>query len=115
MFFTQIYIYDNNNKNIYMFIYKKKSLRKRLRLFNKTFSNYQATYLKEFYLLFEQSGKFFHRMSIEIGLTPPLPLLFVFIHSLRIPPPPSTRNPLLKRVCWKRWKELMMILVHSCI
>ena len=24
MFFTHIYIYDNNNKNIYMFIYKKK-------------------------------------------------------------------------------------------
>ena len=24
MFFTQIYIYDNNDKNIYMFIYKKK-------------------------------------------------------------------------------------------
>ena len=23
MFFTQIYIYDNNNKNIYMLIYKK--------------------------------------------------------------------------------------------
>ena len=23
VFFTQIYIYDNNNKNIYMLIYKK--------------------------------------------------------------------------------------------
>ena len=23
MFFTRLYIYDNNNKNIYMFIYKK--------------------------------------------------------------------------------------------
>ena len=43
MFLTQIYIYDNNNKNIYMLIYKK-SLKKCLHIFNKTFSNRQATY-----------------------------------------------------------------------
>ena len=24
-------------------------------------------------------------------------------------------NPLLKRVCCNRWKELMIMLVHSCI
>ena len=42
MFFTKIYIYDNNNKNKYFLIYKK-SLKKCLRLFNKTFSNCQAT------------------------------------------------------------------------
>ena len=73
MFFTQIYIYDNNNKNIYMLIYKK-SFKKCLRLFHKTFSNCQATYKKELYLLFEKSGNFSqseHRDS------------FVFIHSLR--------------------------------
>ena len=29
--------------------------------------------------------------------------------------PPSKTNPLLKRVYWKRWKELMITLVHSCI
>ena len=56
MFFTQIYIYDNN-KNIYMLIYKK-SLKKCLRLFHKTFSNCQATYQKELYLLFEKSDNF---------------------------------------------------------
>ena len=43
MLFTQIYIYDKNSKTIYMFTYKK-SLRKCLHCFNKTFSNYQATY-----------------------------------------------------------------------
>ena len=35
-------------------------------------------------MLFEKSGNFFHRVNIEIGLTPPLPL-FVFIRSLRTP------------------------------
>ena len=56
----------------------------------------------------------FLRGSIEKGLTSPLPL-FVFICSLRTRLPPSTTNPLLKRVCWKRWKELMIMLAHSCI
>ena len=110
VFYTDIYIYNYNNKIIYMFIYNK-SLKKCLRLFNKTFSNYQAAYLMEFYLLFEKSGNFFHTVSIEIGLTPPLPLLFVFIRSLRTPLPPPQQQTL----CWKRWKELMIILVHSCI
>ena len=77
MFFTQIYIYDNN-KNIYMLIYKK-SLKKCLRLFHKTFSNCQ------------NNQAIFHRVSIEIGLTPPLQL-FVFIHSLRTPPPPPQQT-----------------------
>ena len=52
--FTQIYIYDNN-KNIYMLIYKK-SLKKCLRLFNEIFCNCQANYYEELYLLFEKSG-----------------------------------------------------------
>ena len=43
MFSTQIYIYDSNNKNIYMLIYKKNP-KKCLRLFNKTFREVQATY-----------------------------------------------------------------------
>ena len=34
-------------------------------------------------------------------------------------PPPlhyeKPGNPLLKRVCCNRWKELMIMLVHSCI
>ena len=54
MFFTQIYIYDNSNKNISVLIYKK-CFKKCLRLFNKTFSNCQATYQKELYLLFKKS------------------------------------------------------------
>ena len=64
MFFTQIYIYDNNNKNIYILKYKKSLL----------------------HLLFEKSGK-----NIEIGLALPLPL-FVFIRSLRTPLPPPQRT-----------------------
>ena len=40
-YFLHRYIYDNNNENIYMFIYKKK-LKKYLHRFNKTFSNYHC-------------------------------------------------------------------------
>ena len=89
MFFTQIYIYDNNNKNIYMLIYKK-SLKKCLLLFNKTFSNCQATYYKELYLLFEKSSNFLqseHRDMLDSSLPQ-----FVFIRSLRIPLPPSQQT-----------------------
>ena len=43
LFFTQIYIYDSNNKNIYMLIYKKR-FKKCICLFQRTFSNCQATY-----------------------------------------------------------------------
>ena len=65
--------------------YRKKSLKKCLCLFNKTFSNYQATWL------FEKSGNFFRMVSIEIGLSPPLPL-FLLICSLRtsLSPPQQT-------------------------
>ena len=38
------------------------------------------------------------KVSIEIDLAPPLHLL-VFICSLKTSPPPSTTNPLLKRIC----------------
>ena len=82
LFFCKLNIKDGNvfYRDIYtittikMFTcsYIKKSLKKCLRAFNKSFSNYQATYQKELYLLFEKSGNFFHRVSIEIGLTPPL-------------------------------------------
>ena len=56
LFFTQIYIYDNNNKNVFTCWHIKKVLK--LRFFHKTFSNCQATYKKELYLLFEKSGNF---------------------------------------------------------
>ena len=110
IFFTQIYIYDNNNKNIFMLIYKK-SLQKCLRFFNKTFSNCQATCQKELYLLFEKSDNFSRSEHRDRFDSSPPPVCF---HSLfKDPPPPSTTNPLLKRVCWKRWKELMIMLVYS--
>ena len=47
-------------------------------------------------MLFEKSGNIFHRVSIEIDLTPSLPL-FVFIRSLRTLLSPSTTNPLLRK------------------
>ena len=74
MFFTQIFIYDNNNKNIYMLIYKKRFI---LITRNSIFCLKNQT--------------IFNRVSIEIGLTAPLPL-FVFIRSLRtlLPPPQQT-------------------------
>ena len=81
VFFTQIYIYDNN-KNIFILIYRK-SFKKCLRLFNKTFSNCQATYKKELYFLFEKSGNFTQSEHRD-RLTPPL-TLFVFIPFLRTP------------------------------
>ena len=42
----------------------------------KTFSNYQATSQKEFCLLFEKSGNFFHRANLQIGLNPVPPVRF---------------------------------------
>ena len=106
MFFTQIYIYDNNNKNIYMLIYKK-SLKKCLRLFHKTFSNCQATYQKELYLLFEKSGNFSQSEHRDRFDSSPPPVCFHLL--FKDPPPSSTTNSLLKRVSWKRWKELMIM------
>ena len=52
-------------------------------------------------MLFEKFGNLFHRVSIEIGLTPPLPL-FVFIRTLRTPqlpppPPPHNNKPFFKK------------------
>ena len=62
---------------------------------------------KQLYLLFEKSGNFSqseHRDRFDSS--PPR----VCFHLLfKDPPPPSTTNPLSKRVCWKRWKELMIM------
>ena len=89
MFFTQIYLYTITTIKIfiyiYIFIYKKNS-KKSLRFFHKTFRNYPSSYYKELCLLFEKSSNFFHRVSIEIRLTPSVPL-FKFIHSLGTPSP----------------------------
>ena len=73
-----------------------------------TFRNYQATYnlLEGTLFAVWKMRHFFSRVSIEINLTAPLPL-FVFICCLRTPSPfpPSTTNPLLKRV-WDLLKEM---------
>ena len=98
MFFKQIYIYIYiyiyifTITTIKIFTYIKKSLKKCLCHFNKTFSNYQATYLRELYLLFEKSGNFLHRVSIEIGLTPPLPSPCLCSFALSGPPSPPPQQ-----------------------
>ena len=113
VFYTDIYTITTIK--IFTCSYIKKSLKKCLRRFNETFSNYQATYQKKLYLLFEKSANFFHRVSTEIGLTlPSLPP--VCFHSLfKDLPLPVHNKSFLKSVHWKRWKELMIMLVHSCI
>ena len=88
MFFTRIDIYDNNNKNIYMLIYKNFKnvyaiLRKLLATAKQLIRRNSICCLK--------NQAIFHRVSIEIGLTPPVPLL-VFIRSLRTPLPPSQQT-----------------------
>ena len=71
-------------KNVYSFLIK---------LFNKT----AKQLIRRNSICCLKNQAIFHRLSIEIGLTIPLPL-FVFIRSLRTSPPPSAGNPLLKRV-----------------
>ena len=90
MFFTQIYNYDNNNKNIYMLIYKK-SLKNVYAFLIKLLATAKQLIRRNSICCLKNLA-IFHRVSIEIALTPPLPL-FVFIYSLRTPPPPSTTNP----------------------
>ena len=87
--FTQIYIYDNNNKNIYELIYKK-SFKKCLRLFNKTFSNYQANYQKELYLLIEKWGNFSQSEHRDRFYSSPPPVCFHLLFKDPPPPPQQT-------------------------
>ena len=91
MFFTQIYIYDNNNKNIYMLIYNK-SFKKGLRLFNKSFSNCQATYKKELCLLFEKSGNFSQSEHRDRFDSSPPPFCFHSLFKGPLPLPPSQQT-----------------------
>ena len=88
MFFTQIYIYDNN-KNIYMLIYEK-SFKNVYAFFIKLLGT-SKQFIKRNSIYCFKNQVIFHRVSIEIGLNPSL-LLFVFICSLRTPSP-STTNP----------------------
>ena len=89
MFFTQIYIYDNNSKNIYMLIYKK-SLKKVYAVLIKLLATPKQL-IRNNSICCLKNQAIFHRVSIEIGLTPPLPL-FVFICSLRTPLPPTQQT-----------------------
>ena len=73
-----------------MLIYKK-SFKKCLRLLHKTFSNCEATYQKELYLLFQKSGNFSqseHRDRFD-SFPPPVCFHLLFKDT----PPPSTTNP----------------------
>ena len=80
-FFTQIYIYDNNNKNIYMSTYKN------------IFKKCQLIRRNSICCLKNQA--IFHRVSIEIDLTPPSPCLFSF--ALQGTLPPLHNNPFIKK------------------
>ena len=103
MFFTQIYIYDNNNKNIYMLIYKKNVYA----IFIKLLATAKQLIRRNSICCLKYQA-IFQRVSIEIGLTPPLPL-FVFIHSLRtlLPPPQQTQGFLLVLRTWGALENLM--------
>ena len=124
------------SKNFYVYLFKIKQLYILDQVQNrKNFSNYQANYQKELYLLFEKSGNFFHRVNKEIGLNPSPPVHFrsLFKDTLFLPPPflPSLHNERTFRITsslkklkqvyrhkekkMKRWKEFMNKLVHSCI
>ena len=87
--FTQIYIYDNNNKNIYMLIYKK-SLKKCLRLFNETFCNCQANYQKELYLPLEKSDNLSQSEHRDRFDSSPPPVCFHLLLRTPLPPPQQT-------------------------
>ena len=77
-----------------MLIYKK-SLKKYLRLFKKKFSNCQATYKKELYLLLEKSGNFLPREQRDRFDSSSAPFCF---HSLCKDPPSLLHNkPLIKK------------------
>ena len=95
VFYTDIYTITTIK--IFTYSYIKKSLKKCLRSFNKTFSNQQANYQKELYLLFEKSGNLFHRVSKEIGLTLPSPPLVCFHSFLKDLPLPLYNKPFIKK------------------
>ena len=77
MLFTQIYIYDNN-KNIYMLIYKNVYA-----FFIKLLATAKQLIRRNSICCLKNQA-IFHRVSTEIGLTPLL-TLFVLIRSLRTP------------------------------
>ena len=89
MFFIQIYIYENNYKNVYMLIYKK-SLKHVYAFLIKLLATAKQLIRRNSICCLKNQA-IFHRVNIEIGLTLPLPL-FVFIQSLRTPLPPPQQT-----------------------
>ena len=89
MFFTRIDIYGNNDKNIFILIYKK-SLKNVYAILIKPLATAKQ-FIRSNSICCLKNQAIFHRVSIEIGLTPPLPL-FVFIRSLRTPLPPPQQT-----------------------
>ena len=85
VFYTDIYTITTIK--IFTCSYIKKSLKKCLRRFNKTFSNYQATYYKELYLLFENQSE--HR-------DPSLPPVCFHSHFKDLPLPLHSK-PFIKK------------------
>ena len=74
--FLHRYVYDNNN-NTDMFMYIKKSLRLLIKLSATT----KQLIRRNSICCLKNQAIFFHRVSIEIGLAPPLPSPVCF-HSL---------------------------------
>ena len=84
--FTQIYIYDNNS-NTYMFIYIKIVYTFLIKLSATTKQLIRSNSI----CCLKNLAIFFHRVNIEIGFSPPLPM-FAFIQSLKHPPPPPQQT-----------------------
>ena len=74
-----------------MLIYKK-SFKKCLSLFHKTFSNFQATYQKELYLLFEKSINFSQSEHRDMFDSSPSPVCFHLLFKDPLPTPQQTQG-----------------------
>ena len=89
--FLHRYIYDNNS-NTYMFIYIKIVYTFLIKLSATTKQLIRSNSI----CCLKNLAIFFHRVNIEIGFSPPLPM-FAFIQSLRHPPPLHNK-PFIKKV-----------------
>ena len=88
-FYTDIY-YDTNNKDIFTCSYIKKVLKNVYAFFLKLLATAKQL-IRRNSIFCLKNKEIFYRVSIVIGLNPPIPL-FVFIRSLRTPlsPPQQT-------------------------
>ena len=95
MFFAQIC--DNNNKKIYILIYIYIYIKvlKNVYVFLIKLLTTAKQLIRRNFACCLKNQAIFHRVSIEISLTPPLPLFFL-IRSLRIPRVPLHNKPFIK-------------------